>query len=117
MNYKTIFEIILIGSSIGLNTIIFKKIPVLSTLSETEVKEDKESSRTRLIKRVGKLNPFKDFSNEEFLQKILTKVRILSVKTDNKTSNWLKKLKKNSQRKKIKEDDNYWDEIKKATKG
>ncbi|UZE92893.1 MAG: hypothetical protein ACKKMV_03730 [Candidatus Nealsonbacteria bacterium] len=114
MSYKTIFEIILFGSSIGLGIIIVRKIPVLSTLPETAVK--KESLTPILIEKIRKLNPFKNFSYEKSLQEILTKVRILSLKTDKKTSNWLKKLRENSQRKKIREDDNYWDEIKKATK-
>lgn len=115
MNYKIIAEVILVFSSIGLGGIIFKKIPVLSTLSEKESKE--EVQKSELMERLRKVKIFKDFSYEKFLQKLLTKVRILSLKTDNKTSNWLKKLKDNTQRKKIMEDDNYWDEIKRATKG
>ena len=115
MNYKTIFEIILVSSSIGLGGIIFKKIPVLSALSEKELKE--EVKKSKLMERLKKVKLLRNFSYEKFLQKLLTKVRILSLKTDNKTSNWLKKLKDNTQRKKITEDDNYWDEIKKATKG
>lgn len=115
MNYKTIFEIILVSSSIGLGGIIFRKIPVLSALQEKDIKE--KSSESKLMERVRKVKLFRNFSYEKFLQKLLTKVRILSLKTDKKTSNWIKKLKDNTQRKKIMEDDNYWDEIKKATKG
>ena len=115
MNYKTIFEIILVSSSIGLGGIIFKKIPVLSALSKKELKE--EVQKVKLMERLRKVKLFRNFSYEKLLQKLLTKVRILSLKTDKKTSNWLKKLKDNTQRKKIMEDDNYWDEIKKATKG
>lgn len=115
MNYKTIFKIILVFSSIGLGGIIFKKIPALSALSEKELKE--EVRKSELMERLRKVKIFRNFSYEKFLQKLLTKVRILSLKTDNKTSNWLKKLKDNTQRKKIMKDDNYWDEIRKATKG
>jgi len=115
MNYKIIAEVILVSSSIGLGGIIFKKIPALSVLSEKELKE--EVQKSKLMERLRKVKIFRNFSYEKFLQKLLTKVRILSLKTDNKTSNWLKKLKNNTQRKKITEDDNYWDEIKKATKG
>ncbi len=115
MNYKIIAEVILVSSSIGLGGIIFKKIPALSALSEKELKE--EVQKSKLMERLRKVKIFRNFSYEKFLQKLLTKVRILSLKTDKKTSNWLKKLKNNTQRKKITEDDNYWDEIKKATKG
>ena len=115
MNYKLVAEVIFIGSSIGLGGIIFKKIPVLSALSKKEIKE--EDKKPKLTERLRKVKFFRKLSYEKFLQKFLTKVRILSLKTDNKTSSWLKKLKDNSQRKKITEDDKYWDEIKKATKG
>lgn len=114
MNYKIISEIILIGSSVGLGGIIIRKIPTLVALPEKEIKEQEKIGKIK--RKIGKLNPFKDFSYEKFLHKALTKIRILSLKTDNKTANWLQKLRENSQRKKIMEDDDYWDEIKKATK-
>lgn len=115
MNYKLVAEVIFIGSSIGLGGIIFNKIPVLSALSEKEIKAG--DKKPKLTERLRKIEFFRKLSYENFLKKALTKVRILSLKTDNKTSSWLKELKDNSQRKKITEDDNYWDEVKKATKG
>ena len=66
--------------------------------------------------RLKKLNPFRNFSYEIFLQKILTKIRILSLRTDNKTFNWLQKLREKNQKKKIEKEDNYWEEVKKEIK-
>ena len=115
MSYKLAAEIIFIGSFIGLVGMVFRKIPVLSELSEKEIKG--KGNKVKLAERLEKINVFRKVSYENFLKKLLTKVRILSLKTDNKTSGWLKKIKDNNQRKKIMEDDNYWDEVKKATKG
>ncbi|MEM4188766.1 MAG: hypothetical protein QXN56_06465 [Candidatus Hadarchaeum sp.] len=49
------------------------------------------------------------------MQKILTKIRILSLKTDNKIFNWLQKLREDYKKKKIKkiENEKFWEEIKK----
>jgi len=83
MNYKLVAEVIFIGSSIGLGGIIFNKIPVLSALSEKEIKEG--DKKPKLTERLRKIEFFRKLSYEKFLKKALTKVRILSLKTDNKT--------------------------------
>jgi len=106
--------IILIFSFLGIGIIIFRKIPTLLTLSEISL-EGKESLISKLTGKIKGLNPIKNFSYEVFLQKILTKIRILSLKTDNKTFNWLQKLREKYQKKKSEKEDNYWEEIKKST--
>jgi len=116
MSFKIVALFILFGSSLGLGGIIISKIPALCSLPETIFEEDRGVA-LRIKTRVKKLNPLKRFSYDIFLQKVLTKIRILSLKTDTKTFNLLQKLRENNQRKKIKEDENYWDKIKKATKG
>jgi len=68
----------------------------------------KESAISRFKKKVKELNPLKNFSFEIFLQKWLTRIRILSLKVDNLTFNWLKKLRE-KQKKKL---DDYWEKIK-----
>ena len=114
MNFEQISEIILILSTLGLTGIILRKIPVLITLPEITFEET--SLISRLKRKIKELNPFKNFSYEVFLQKILTKIRILSLKTDWKTFNWLEKLREKNQNKKIEKKDNYWDEIKEEIK-
>lgn len=106
--------IILIGSFSGIAIILFRKIPILSTLPEFDIQP--ETATSKLTKRIRDIKPLKDFSYEVFLQRMLTKVRILSLRTDKKTFVWLQKLRENAQKKKISENDNYWQEVKKATK-
>lgn len=104
--------IILIASLLGIGVISFRKIPVLLTLPEIEIRKE-EGLILKLKKIIERINPFKNFSYEIFLEKILRKVRIFTLKTDNKTFNWLRKLKEKYQKKKIGKKDNYWEEIKK----
>ncbi len=115
MSYEIIAIIILLVSFLGMSVILFRKIPLLLELPETPVEI---SLKTRLIETKEKIKTsryFKVPSSEIFLQKLLSKIRILTLRTDNKTANWLQKLREKSQRKKFKKDD-YWKELKKATK-
>ncbi len=115
MNYELVAQIILVFSLLGIGAILFRKIPVLAELPEiTPKREEKLSAKAK--KKIQEFNPFKSFSSEIFLQKLLSRLRILTLKTDNKTSGWLQKLREKSQRKKNLENDNYWEEIKKSTK-
>lgn len=110
-----IATIILGISFLGIIWILFRKIPVLLSLP---VAPAKESFFFKRFQKIKKINPFKNFSYEIFLQKILSKIRILSLRAENKTSGWLQKLRQKSQNKKEKENnnDNYWEELKKVTK-
>lgn len=108
-----IATIILGISFLGMIWILFGKIPVLLSLP---VREPKESLFLKQFQKIKKINPFKNFSYEVFLQKVLSKIRILSLRAENKTSSWLQKLREKHQEKKEKENDNYWEELKKVTK-
>lgn len=109
-----IATIVLIFSLMGMALIISRKIPILLSLPEIVLEE--ENLTSKLKRKIKELNPFKNFSYEMFLQKTLMRIRILTLKTDNKTFNWLKKLREKYQKNKIKKDDNYWEEIKKEIK-
>jgi hypothetical protein len=65
---------------------------------------------------VKKLTPSKKFSFEIFLQKILSKVRVLVLKIDHKTSNWLQALRERAKKRSSLEKDNYWKKLKNLTK-
>lgn len=109
--------IILIASLVALLIMMVLKIPALVELPETEAppfdwKETLSQARTQ----IKKTPPLKQISFGLLLQKILSRFRVLILKTDNKTSNWLQHLRENSQDKKFGEDDHYWQEIKKSTK-
>lgn len=107
--------IILIGSLLGVVGILRSKIPVLAELPELPAEKTGWGAIfPKLKEKIITLNPFKSFSFEIFLQKILSKIRILTLKTENKTAGWLKILREKSQQKKEKENDSYWEEIKKT---
>ena len=95
--------LIFIISLTGLIIIIRRKVPVLAELNPQE-------PRSGFLSRFKNKNPA---SKELFLHKILSKVRILTLKTDNKTTEWMKKLREKSQENNEKFSDNYWDKLKK----
>lgn len=103
--------IILIGSFIGMGVIIFRKIPVLSELAPESVRGP--GVLTRFRDKIKNSKILKSFSKEILFQKILSKIRILTLKTDNKTSNWLAKLRQRTLEKKNKFSDDYWKKIRK----
>lgn len=101
--------IIFTFSFLGISIIVGRRLPELSFFSE----EKEQSLLVKLKGKFKKINPFKNFSLEIFLQKIIFPIRILSLKIDHLTFKWLRKLKQRHQEKKQKEKDNYWEEIKK----
>jgi hypothetical protein len=116
MNFELVAVIILFGSLSGMGVIVFRKITFLVGLPEIPAAGINWGSNfLKLKEKIKILNPFKSFSQEVFLQKILSKIRILSLKSENKTGNWLQRLREKSQKNKFQEDDNYWEEIKKST--
>ena len=118
MKFESILQIILFGSSIGLGGIIFKKISVLKNLPDnySQTSEKKQEFVLRLKAGIKKRNPLKGLSYEMVLEKILTGLRVLSLKLEGKTSNSLQELRQNIEKRKIRENDNYWEKIKKSTK-
>ena len=115
MNYNLIAQIVLFCSSIGLGQMIFRKIPILSGLSETIETEDRELFLEKIKKGIKEKNPLKGIQYEDLLREALKNVRILFLKTDDKIFGWTQRLKESSQKKKIREDGDYWDRIKKDT--
>ncbi|MBZ1345091.1 MAG: hypothetical protein KY055_00365 [Candidatus Nealsonbacteria bacterium] len=119
---ELIATIILIGSFLGIISIAFKKISILAQLPEKPQKD--KCFQTYFLKRkiilikdrVKNWRYFKKVNPDIFFQNILSKIRVLSLKMENKTANLLQKIREKTKKKKIKEDDNYWQEIKNSTK-
>lgn len=114
MNFEFLAQIVLICSLMGMIILIFRKIPALVELPGV-FPQRKDLIGLRIKEKIKQLNPFKNFSYEIFLQKLLSKVRILTLKTENKTFSWLQKLREKTQKKKL--EDHYWEEIKKNKSG
>lgn len=115
---ETIAQIILFISFVGIAVIIVRKIPVLAKLpmQKPSVPEPYPNSWSeKLIRKIKNFPGLKSFSLEIFLQKILSKIRILSLKADSKTFNLLQKLREKTQKKKNLENDDYWKELKNST--
>lgn len=124
--------IILICSLLGIGVIVRRKIPFLVKLPE-DLPEKGEPISLKLKQRTEELSPFKNFSYEIFLQKFISRIRILILKIDKQTFNWLQKLREKSKKRTISsrsadwqkqearksklDEDNYWEEIKKIKKG
>ncbi len=116
MNSELIAGIILFGSLLGMGVIILRKIPVLVELPEVIKKPSGEPFWPKLKRKIKNTPGLKSFSYEIFLQKLLSRIRILSLKSENKTGSWLQRLREKSKKNKFQENDNYWEEIKKSTK-
>ncbi len=105
--FETISLIFLLIGLLGMAAIIFRKIPQLKEfqLSEREIS---------LKRRIKKGEIFRTAKGEKILQKLLSKVRVLTLKTENKTGDWLGKLRQRS----IKEngekfEEGYWEDLRK----
>jgi hypothetical protein len=98
---------------IGMSIIVIKKIPALNELPETEV--ERIGIFGRLKHKVKNNGTVKSFSSKELLlQKVLSKFRILTLKTDKKTSNLLAKLRQKSIENKKKFSEDYWKRIRRG---
>ncbi|MCP6718530.1 MAG: hypothetical protein KJI70_03290 [Patescibacteria group bacterium] len=119
MKFELILQIILFTSSVGLGVIVLRKLPVLRVLPEKEFSgfsEKKQIIALKFKEGVKKLNLLKDLSYEMILEKVLAKIKNISVKFESKMSNLLVEAKENTKQRGIRESDNYWEEIKKSTK-
>lgn len=112
---ELIATIVLFSGLIGMGAILFRKILVLVQLPETPTGPGFRDKILKIARKFRNLKFFKIFkisSSEILLQKILSKIKILTLKMEGKTECWLQKLRKKSQTKT--ENDQYWQKIKKS---
>lgn len=112
-----IATIVLIFGLSGMLIMLLRKIPVLAGLPKSEKASLIESFQRGFLGMIRNIPGIKTFSFETFLQKILSRIRILVLRIENKIAVWLQKLRENNQRKKPDGDDNYWQEVKKTKNG
>lgn len=106
---ELIATIILVASILGIFIILFRKIPILIKLPEASRESQKETLISRLKRKTKNR-----FPEEKILQKILSRFRILTLKTEKGTDNLLQKLRKKSKENK-EENDKEWQEFKDLT--
>jgi len=108
-----------IFSFLGMVLIFVRKIPILVSLP----KEPQEGISQKVYKKIKrKIIQENKLLKKSFwelqLQKTIAKIRILSLKVDNITYNWLKKMREKSltEEEKEKKEEDFWDKIKKEIK-
>ena len=89
--YGLIATIILVIGLLGILIILFRKIPVLIELPEVAEKSQKKILTSRFKQKIRNI-----FFRKTILQKILSRFRILILKTEKGTDNLLQKLRKKS---------------------
>ncbi len=103
--------IILFSSLMGMSVIVIKKMPALSSLSLPEQAESLPFLR-KLKNKMLDVSWLKNFSSEKFLQKTLSKLKILVLKTESKIEKYLQQLRKKSREQKENASDSYWQKLK-----
>ena len=111
---ELIAAIILIGSALGMFVILFRKIPILVGLPKTAERPLLNDLWQKSKERIKNLPQLKSFSSEIFIQKVLSRIRVLTLRIENKIANYLQKLREKAQKK---NEDNYWQELKKPANG
>lgn len=115
MSFELFFQTTLIFSGFGLLTVVSRKFPQLLKISDRKFRKKEANFIFKFLGKIKEISPWKKFSYDLFLQKLLSRIRILTLKTDNQTVNWLQKLREKTQNK-LKEGSNYWEELKKIKK-
>ncbi len=115
MSSELIALIVVCLSFIGILFFVFRAVPRLKKMPEPEALFLKQELKDKIKEKTEEA--LKKNSNfvESFLHKLLSKVRILSLKIDKKTSEWIMKLRERSLTR-TKDIDNYWKEIKASVK-
>ena len=109
---ELIAKIILGASFIGIGSLFVKKIPLLKEANFYKIEPLEQ--KNILSKAKEKILSFKLFSSPEiFLQKILSKVKIFTLRFERKVEDQLKNLREKAKEKNNFRKEDYWDEIKK----
>jgi len=114
--FEIFFIILLLGSLVGIGIMMYLKIPALAELT---ILEKKVGFWGRMKQKIKTHGAFKFLSGELLLHKLLSKFRVLTLKTENKTSTLLTNLRQKSIKKKNGEkegnpkfSDDYWKKVK-----
>ncbi|MEK7503846.1 MAG: hypothetical protein AAB577_02590 [Patescibacteria group bacterium] len=111
--FALISIIVFFLSLAGMAVILWRKIPALYKLPEREF-AFYNSLTVKIGKGMKKIPVVKNFSYDLYLQKTLSKIRVLTMKTENKTGHWLERLRQKNSKKNETRNDSYWDALKKA---
>lgn len=115
MSFELIASVTAVLSFLGLTFLILRKVPELKTMPEPQFGFLRKDLKKKLREKTKEV--LKENSNtlEGVLHKVLSKIRILSLKVDKKVSDWIIKL-RNRSLERTKDFDNYWKEIRASVK-
>jgi len=105
--------VVLFLSLIGMAVILLRKIPALCKLPERDLNFG-NSLADGIRSGMKKMPGIKNFSSDLYLQKVLSRIRVLTMKTENKTGSWLERLRQKNNKKNHTNNDSYWDTLKDA---
>lgn len=105
--FEIIFIIILFSGFIGMSIMLFLKVPVLVNL------KSEGPNSLQKIKQKGRIIA-KSLSKERLLHKLLSQIRVLTLRTENKVTISLSNLREKSKEKenKVKFSSDYWKKLK-----
>lgn len=114
--------IILLGSLIGMGVILYRKIPDLRKLEDFKKEQISNKSILNPELEIEHWRFFKpDFSLdstqhkfETFLQKLLSRIKVLTMKIENRISGHLQKLRERAQQRERAGEDEYWQKLRKS---
>lgn len=110
MNFELIASITALLSFLGLSVLVLRHVPELREMPEPELVFIRKDLRKKIREKTKEI--LKENSNtlESILHKLLSRIRILSLKVDKRVSDWIVKLRGRSLER-TKGLDNYWKEI------
>lgn len=108
-------SVALFVSLASLGYIVGRRVPVLLTFPAKQQEDSMKEILQEVARKIQDSVLFRVVSSPSLLlQKLLSKARIFSLRTENKTSQWLEKLRKRSQEKKALFSEDYWKQLKKG---
>ncbi len=107
-------SIILVTSLASLGYVVGRKVPFLLRFPASHEGDSLREIFLSVKKKIQGSARLKAISSPHvLLQTLLSKARIFSLRTENKTSQWLESLRKKAKEKKAAFSDDYWERLKK----
>lgn len=108
-------SIFLVTSLASLGYVVGRKVPLLLKFPARQEGDSLQEMFLNAKTKIQGSTHLKGISSPHMLlQTLLSKARIFSLRTENKTSQWLESLRKKSQEKKAAFSDDYWQQLKKS---
>lgn len=108
--------IILLASALGMVIVARRKTELLVELPDGQPLLDLKYFYTNTAGYIKNVSPLKRDTFGVFLEKTLSRTRVVILRMENKISAWLQHLRKQSQIQKKKKQDHYWKDLNGSTK-